>query len=102
MSVQSFLIQVAQQLQPGDGSNGTINIPTIDGDQLLQNGLNLAYFIAGAIAVIMIIVAGIMFATSAGNAKSVTTAKNMILFSVVGIIVILSAWAITNFVIGRF
>lgn len=77
-------------------------IPTLTGDQVLQNGLNLAYFVAGIIAVIVIIVGGIMYATSAGEAGNVTKAKNLILYAVVGLVVIFAAFGITNFVIGRF
>ena len=78
-----------------------VNIPPLSGDEILQNGLNLAYFIAGIICVIVIIVAGIMYSTSAGNAANVTKAKNLILYAIVGLVLILSAFAITNFVIGR-
>jgi hypothetical protein len=97
-----FLVQFAQKLNPGDGTGGTVNVITLTGDQVLQNGLNLAYFVMAIIAVIVIIVAGIMYATSGGDSAAVTKAKNLILYSVVGIVVILAAWGITNFVIGRF
>lgn len=92
------LLQLAQTLTPGED----IDIPTLSGDQVVQNVLNVAYFIAGIIAVIVIIIAGITYSTSSGNAGSVTKAKNMILFSVIGLILIMAAFAITNFVIGRF
>ena len=78
------------------------NLPTLSGDELLQNGLNLFYFVAGIVAVIVIIVAGIMYASSGGDAGSVTKAKNLILYSIIGLVVIFSAFVITNFVIGRF
>jgi type IV secretory pathway VirB2 component (pilin) len=96
------LLLFAQKLTPGDGNNGTVNIPTLSPDQVLQNGLNIVYFIAAIIAVIVIIVAGIMYSTSAGNAGSVSKAKNLILYSIVGLVIIFAAFAITNFVIGRF
>jgi len=98
---QSFL-QFAQKLTPGDGTGGTVNVPVIGGDEVLRNGLNLAYFLGGTIAVIVIIVAGIMYVTSHGEAGGITKAKNLILYAVVGLVVILSAFAITNFIIGRF
>jgi len=41
-----------------------------------------------------------MYASSAGDAAAVTKAKNLIVFAVVGIVVILSAFAVTNFLIG--
>lgn len=93
-----YLLQFAQKLTPGTD----IDIPTLTADQVLQNGLNLAYFIAGLVAVIVIIVAGIMYATSSGEAATITKAKNLILYSIVGLVVIGSAFAVTNFVIGRF
>jgi len=92
-----ILLQLAQTIDATDS-----NIPTLTSSEVVTNTLNLAYFLAGIIAVIVIIVGGIMYTTSAGNAGSVTKAKNMILFSVIGLVVILSAFALTNFVIGRF
>ncbi len=60
---------------------------------------NTALFVIGAISVIMLIYGGIRYTTSAGNEKSVTAAKNTILYAIVGIIVALLAYAIVNFVI---
>ena len=97
-----YLLQFAQKLTPGDGTGGTVNVEVLTGDQILQNGLNLAYFVAGIIAVIVIIVAGIMYSTSGGESAALTRAKNLILYSIVGLVVIFSAFVITNFVIGRF
>ncbi len=92
-----FLLQFAQKIDAGE-----VGIPTGDGDDLLKNGLNLTYFLAGAIAVIVIIIAGIMYVVSSGDAGRVAKAKNLLLYSVVGLIIVISAFAITNFVIGRF
>jgi hypothetical protein len=95
--MKELLTQFAQKINPGD-----INIPTNDAGDILANGLNITYFVGGVIAVIVIIVAGIMYATSGGDSGNVTKAKNMILYSVIGLIVILIAFVITQFVIGRF
>lgn len=96
--MQYYLLKLAQTLTPGVD----IDIPTPSDDEVLQNGLNIAYFVAGIIAVIVIIIGGIMYATSSGEAGALTRAKNMILYSIVGLVVIIAASAITNFVIGRF
>lgn len=95
--MKNFLTQFAQKIDAGE-----VGIPTTDGDTLLANGLNLAYFLAGAICVIVIIVAGIMYVTSTGDAGRVTKAKNLLTYSIIGLIIIMSAFAITSFVIGRF
>ena len=79
-----------------------IGIPEIDANTLLNNGLNLFYIITGAVAVLIIIIAGFMYATSNGNPDTIKKAKNAILYAVIGLIVILLAFTITQFVIGRF
>lgn len=97
MSFKDSLFLFAQKIDAGD--NG---IPELTGGEVLQNGLNITYFIAGIIAVIVIIVGGIMYASSAGEASNITKAKNLILYSIIGLVVIFAAFAVTNFVIGRF
>lgn len=61
---------------------------------------NVLLFIIGALAVIMIIWGGIRYTTSAGNASSVTAAKNTILYAIVGLIIAFLAFAAVNWVLG--
>ena len=56
----------------------------------------------GAISVIMIIVGGIRYATSQGDQTQMQSAKNTILYSIVGIVVAILAYAAVNFVISSF
>ena len=91
-----FLTQLAKGIDAG-----AAGIQKVDADSLLTNILNMVYYIGGSVAVIVIVFAGIMYVASAGDAGRITRAKNMILYAVVGLIVILAAFAITNFVIGR-
>jgi len=50
----------------------------------------------------MIIIAGIRFATSGSDASSVQSAKNTILYAVVGLVVAFLAYAIVNWVFNLF
>ena len=59
-------------------------------------------YIIGAISVIMLIIGGIRYVVSAGEQAAVTSAKNTILYSIVGIIVAIVAYAVVNFVITSF
>lgn len=63
---------------------------------------NVLLFILGAVSVIMIIIGGLRYVISGGNATAVTAAKNTILYAIVGVIVALLAYAIINFVLGSF
>lgn len=66
----------------------------------VRNILNVVYLWIGIIAVIFIVVGGIYYMTSAGDSAKIQRAKNTILYSVCGLVVTLSAFAITNFAIG--
>ena len=63
---------------------------------------NVLLFLIGAISVIMIVVGGLRYVVSGGDASKVSGAKNTILYAVVGLIVALLAFAIVNFVISSF
>jgi hypothetical protein len=59
---------------------------------------NILLFLIGAIAVIMLIIGGIRYVISGGDQAQVTSAKNTILYAIVGIVVAFLAYAAINFV----
>lgn len=61
--------------------------------------INVISAIAGIIAVIMIVVGGLKFVTAGGSSESVSSAKNTIIYAIVGLIVIAFAQAIVRFVL---
>lgn len=71
-------------------------------ESIIGDVVNTLLFILGAIAVVMIIVGGIMYAVSAGDASGVTKAKNTILYAVIGLVVAFLAYAIVNWVLQAF
>ena len=60
---------------------------------------NIVLYIVGVIAVIMLIIGGIKYVVSGGDAKKVTDAKNTVLYAIIGLIIAFLAFAIVNFVI---
>ncbi len=86
----------------GTDTTKVYNVPTVDPNTIFTNGLNIAYFLLGAIAVIIIIVSGILYATSAGNSSQITRAKNALTYAIVGLVIVLLAFTITQFITGRF
>lgn len=71
-------------------------------EQNLKNIVNILLYILGAIAVIMIIIGGVRYTTANGEASSIKSAKDTILYAVIGLIVAIMAYAIVNFVVGAF
>ncbi len=58
-------------------------------------------FLVGAISLIMIIVGGIKYVVSGGDANAIGSAKNTILYAVVGLVVALLAEAIARFAFSK-
>ena len=58
--------------------------------------------VSAVVAIISIIVYGIMYSVSAGDPGKISKAKNGIIYSVVGLLVVWCAFVITNYVAGRF
>lgn len=63
---------------------------------------NVLLFVIGAVSVIMLIIGGFRYVTSQGDQTQVQSAKNTILYSIVGIVVAILAYAAVNFVISSF
>lgn len=86
------------------GSNGTANGgsctdsgPSVT--SIFSTVTNVTSFVAGSIAVIMIVIGGVRYATSGGDEKNVKAAKNTILYAIVGLVVVVIAYAVVNFVL---
>lgn len=75
---------------PLTGANGT-----------LIKVASIVAYIAGAAAVILIVISSIRFVTSAGDAAKVKKARDTIIYSLVGIVVIVLARTIIVYIVNR-
>lgn len=67
---------------------------------IIQMIINGVIFIIGIVAVVMIILGGISYATSQGDPSKVKKGKDTILYGIIGLVIALLAYAIVNFVLG--
>ena len=77
----------------GSNSSATLKV-----DEIVLAVVNWLLFAVGVISVIMLIVGGIKYATSAGDSNKVTSAKNTIMYAIIGLAVAVLAFAIVLFV----
>lgn len=68
----------------------------------VTNAIRTALMVLVGVAVIVIVIAGIQFSISQGDAGRVKKARNAILYAVVGLAVALSAYAIVELVANNF
>lgn len=62
--------------------------------------VNILLFVIGAVSVVMLIIGGIRYTVSGGDAAAVTGAKNTILYAIIGLVVAFLAFAVVNWVLG--
>ncbi|SRR6266496_4109826 len=70
-------------------------------DSIWNNILNTLTFITGAISALMIVIGGLRYTLSGGDQGSISSAKNTILYAVIGLVLSLTSFAIVNFVLTR-
>lgn len=93
---------VSAQVQTGLQEVGeTIKLPSTDPRVVAVRIINVALGVIGIIMVSLIVYAGFLYMTSGGEAEKTTKAKKIILNAVIGLIIVLSSWAFTRFVIER-
>lgn len=68
----------------------------------LQQVVNILIFIVGAVSVIMIIIGAVRYTISQGDQSAISSAKNTILYAIIGVVLSFAAYGIVNFVTGQF
>lgn len=82
-----------QAIQQGTGSQGSLR-------EIVKTIVQFFLTFLGLIAVVMIIYGGFLYVTSAGKEESIGTAKKIIMYAVIGIIVILISYAVVTTILG--
>lgn len=66
---------------------------------ILNSASDIVFFVIGVIAVAILIYGGVQYMISEGNAAKVERAKSTIVWSIVGLVICISSWAIVNFIV---
>ncbi|MBU1629627.1 pilin [Patescibacteria group bacterium] len=96
---------LAQSLNANDLGVGAVesSIKLGSGDvrETAARIINVALGFLGIIAVVIVLLGGFKYMISGGNEQKTEDAKKLIVSGIIGLAIILSAWAITSFVISR-
>jgi hypothetical protein len=68
--------------------------------QTIKDVIQIISVVAGAAAVVMIIIGGFRYVTSSGNADATKSARNTILYALVGLVIIALAQIIVHFTLN--
>lgn len=68
--------------------------------ELVGGLINILLSLLGIIFVVLLVYAGFLYTTAAGNDSQVTKAKDIMKTSIIGLVIVVSAFAISTFIIG--
>lgn len=69
-------------------------------NDIIKTIINTVIFAVGMVAVIMIIIGGVNYATSQGDTQKVKKGKDTIMYGIIGLVIAILAFAIVNFVLS--
>lgn len=70
-------------------------------NNVIGTAINILSAVVGVVAVIMIVIGGFKYVTSGGDASSVSSAKQTIIYAIIGLVVAAAARIIATFVLSR-
>ena len=80
----------------GTGDVGADSGPLVT---LIRNIIRFITIIVGAVSILMIIFAGFKYITSGGDSSKITSAKNSLVYAIIGLVIIALAQVIVRFVL---
>ncbi|MCX6797946.1 MAG: pilin [Candidatus Falkowbacteria bacterium] len=83
--------EIAQEIQLGSD----------DPRLIVARIINTAMLFLGIIAVVLILIAGFKWMTAGGNEDKVSEAKKLMGAGIIGLVIILAAWGIAQFVLDK-
>lgn len=75
-------------------------LPKTD-DNSIQRGLTITFTIIGAVAFLMLVIAGVKYVFARGDSNKITEAKNLIVYTIIGLVIASLASAFVNLLIKR-
>ena len=63
--------------------------------------INIALSLVGTIFTVLIVYSGFLWMTASGDSSQIDKAKQILTSSVIGLIIVLSAYSLSNFIVGK-
>lgn len=94
--------EICQTINGISPDGGTCNDPSGPSvNRIVTLAINLLSIVAGVIAVIMLVVSGLKYVMSQGDANQISSAKRSLIFAIVGMAVVAFSQMLVKFVLSK-
>ena len=97
--MKQLLFLAIDKIKPSESG---LNPTATDPNATINTVLTTVYAWAGILCVLAMVIAGLFYVTSTANPSHTKRAREAILYAAIGLIVVLMAFVITQFILGRF
>ncbi len=116
VAVPVMVSAAAPDIQACTGQGTTLSAPPTGGNctgapsatgattkvnDIIRTVINIFSFVVGVVSVIMIILGGFKYVTSGGDSNNVSSAKNTIIYALIGLVIVALSQFIVQFVLTR-
>lgn len=91
-----FALSLSDGLGAAEGAQGLAR--DTDGNSIVTTIIDILLWLVVILSVIMLIFGGIKYATSAGSSEKITSAKNTIMYAIIGLIIAVFSWALISWI----
>jgi hypothetical protein len=77
----------------------TSSLPQPNTSNTIQTVLDIVFGISASIAVLMTVIGGLKYIVARGDPNATASARNTILYAIVGLVVVMAAYSIVTFVV---
>lgn len=101
-STTTIITDTACKSNPGAlGCPGSSNVNALGQGSIFVHGINVFIYVIGAISVLMVVIGGLRYTLSGGDAAGIRSAKDTIVYALIGLAISMLAFGIVNFVITK-
>ena len=94
------LLASAATIEPGLNQLVNTGLGSRDIRDTVASIINVAMGLLGVVALVLILLGGFKWMTAGGNEEAVKKAKQLLISGIIGLIIILTAYAIATFIVG--
>lgn len=95
MTLDNFVFMAATEIE-------AFNLPKVQGDSGdVGTILNIVFGIGGALALLVLVVSGLRYITSAGDPQKTSKAKNGVIYAVIGLALLIISRSIVSYVVNN-